>query len=108
MALYKISDQSVTMNLKPSRDIGNSRNSIVPKPQPTTRLLTLCTNFFNNNSNICDVRKVNDRFSAYGLIKSSNLEAVSNNNNLPDPLANFTGSYFDIIHLPVYYKPIKN
>jgi len=108
MSIYNISNETTTTNLKAPWVKGDKRSSIFNKSRPATAPLQLCANFFANNSNICDVRKVNDRFSAYGLIKSSNLEAVSNNNNLPDALANFTGSYFDIIHLPVYYKPIKN
>jgi len=86
MSIYNISNETTTVNLKAPWVTGNKRSSIAPKPQPNTTP-RLCTNFFANNSNICDVRKVNDRFSAYGLIKSSKLEAVSNNNIKKDNFA---------------------
>lgn len=108
MSLYQISNKNTTNNLKASWPTGNSRNNLKIALSPSPKTPAPCTNFFSNNSNSCDIRNPNDRFSAYGLIKSSKLDSVSNNNNQPDLFANFTGSYETKIHLAKYYKPIKN
>jgi hypothetical protein len=108
MSIYNISNETTTTNLKAPWATGNDRSFLPIKPQSQTIPNLLCTNFFSNNSDVCDIRTPNDRFSSYGLIKSSTLDSFSNNNNLADIFANFTGSYRDKIHLAIYYKPIKN
>jgi hypothetical protein len=66
MALYKISDQSVTMNLKPSRDIGNSRNSIAPKPPLKPSDYTSCIyNVFPFSGNIISLRNCREKTEAW-------------------------------------------
>jgi hypothetical protein len=108
MSLFNITDKTPTTKLKAAWFTGNSRSNLKIAFTPQSKNANLCTNFFANNSNICHIRKANDRFSAYGLIKSSKLESVSNNNNLPDVLANFTRSYENKIHLSKHWKPIRN
>lgn len=108
MSLYQISNKTTTNNPKASWPTGNSRDNLKIALSPSPKTTALCTNFFSNNSNSCDIRKPNDRFSSQGLIKSSELDSVSNNNNQPDLFANFIGSYETKIHLAKYYKPIKN
>jgi hypothetical protein len=108
MSLFNIENQTVYTSLKASWNTGNSRSNLNIAFIPQKKIQPLCINFFTNNSNICNIRKANDRFSAYGLIKSSTLDSVSNKNNLPDPLANFTGSYEDKIHLSKHWKFIMN
>jgi hypothetical protein len=108
MALFQITNQTVSSNLKASWFTGNSRSNLKIALSPQPKSIPLCTNFFSNNANACDNRKPNDRFSAHSLIKSSKLDSVSNNNNQPDLFANFTGSYGTKISLAKHYKPIKN
>jgi hypothetical protein len=78
MSLFQITNQNVSSNLKASWFTGNSRSNLKIAYSPQPKATQICTNFFNNNGDICDIRKPNDRFSAYGLIKSSDLNSVSN------------------------------
>jgi hypothetical protein len=80
VSIYQISNQNVSQNLKASWFTGNLRSDLNIAFSPKSKITPTCTNFFTNNSNICDIRKVNDRFSAYSLIKSSTVENFSNNN----------------------------
>jgi hypothetical protein len=80
VSIYQISNQNVSQNLKASWFTGNLRSDLNIAFSPKSKINPTCTNFFTNNSDICDIRKVNDRFSAYSLIKSSTVENFSNNN----------------------------
>lgn len=106
--IYNIKNQNATKNLKVNWDTKNSRKDLDTFVIPRNKVLSGCNNFFSINNDICDIRPVSNRFSSYSLIKSSNLDSVSNNNNLPNIFANFENSYENIIHLAKYYKSIKN
>lgn len=74
MSLFQITNQTVSLTLKASWFTGNSRLTLTPK----TKSSQPCTNLFNNNSNVCDVRRSQDRLVSQSLIISSNLNPVRN------------------------------
>jgi len=108
MPIYNIIDQVASTNLEALWHTGNLRTNLYINFLSKSTQEALCNNFFTNNSNFCDVKQPNDRFSAYSFLKSSKLDTLSNNNNSIDIFANFINSYEQKISPAKHYKPIKN
>lgn len=110
MSLYNIITKQNSNNLKPTEwNTGdNNRISVFntnksdSSDDSATRLPFMSP--ASSSPNIV----FTDRMSADSLIISSNLNDTSNKDTLPDPLANFTYSYYYKISLAKYFKPIKN
>jgi hypothetical protein len=66
MALYKISDQSITIGLKANWNTGNSRNSIITKPPPRPSDYTSCIyDIFIFSGNIISLRNCREKTEAW-------------------------------------------
>jgi len=110
MSLYNISTQQNSNNLKPNDwNTGDSNRISVfnsnksDSSDDSTGVLPF-TSPASSSQNIV----FTDRMSADSLIISSNSDDASNKDTLPDPLANFTYSYYEKISLAKYWKPINN
>jgi len=79
--IYNIKNQNSTKNLKAAWDTKNSRSDIVVSLTPKPKTNPSCTNFFNTNNDVCDIRNIADLFLSHSIIKSSNPESFRNNNN---------------------------
>jgi hypothetical protein len=107
--IYNIKNQNSTINLKANWDTKNSRDDLNIAFTPKSKIYPTCNNFFNNNGDSCDTRRLNDRFSAYGLIKSSKLDVISNKDTKLNVLNIFLIYYRnDKIRQSIYYKGFKN
>lgn len=110
MSLYNILTQQNSNNLKP--DDWNTGDS--------NRISVFNANKSDSSDDSSDrppyagqASESNDvvitsRISADSVILSTNSASVSNQDTFPDPLANFTYSYYDKIFLAKYWRPINN
>lgn len=111
MSLYNISTSETRNNNAIGDWNTNINNKIInfndlytpPSQNQTTNYYRYVLNPENE-----PINKSVDRFPHQGVIDSSSLPNFSNNNNLGDKFANFTGSYFDKLILAIYWKPINN
>lgn len=110
MSLFNISTQQNSNNLKPN-DWNTGDNNRVSSYNSNKSHSTDDASLMPQNADAALPNKdivFTDRSSADSLIVSSDSDSVSNQDTLPDPLANFTYSYYEKISLAKYWKPINN
>lgn len=112
MALYNIETKLSASVPKATWNTGNDRNNISINNNSfyffDIIIHTDGDHVFLVDTNTQSVPQSSDRYLLPLFLRSQSLLNKLNNQTLPDPLANFTYSYYDKIHLAKFWKPIIN